>query len=43
LPEVGTPDGIEDDIHAVARETESFFHKVLLLVINRDAAEIRDD
>ena len=40
MPEVGTTDGVKDDVHALVREAVNFFHEVLMLVINRDAAEI---
>ena len=38
---MGTTDGVKDDVHALAREAVSFFHEVLMLVINWDLAEAR--
>ncbi len=40
MPEVGTTDGVKDDVHALVRETENFFHEVLMPVINRDTAQV---
>ena len=40
MPHVGTTDGVKDDVHALAREAVNFFHKVLMLVINRDSAQV---
>ncbi len=40
MPEVGTTNGVKDDVHAVAREAVNFFHEVLMPVINRDTAQV---
>jgi hypothetical protein len=37
MPEVGATDGVEDDVHALAREAANLFHEVLMLVIDWDA------
>jgi hypothetical protein len=31
---------VEDDVHAPAREAVNLFHEVLVLVINRDSAQV---
>ena len=40
MPEVRTTDGVKDGIHALAREAMNFFHEVLMLVVNRDSAQV---
>jgi hypothetical protein len=35
---VGTTDTVKDDVYTLAREAVNFFHEVLILIINRDAA-----
>ena len=40
MPEVGTTDGVKDDVHAIAREAVDFFDEVLMLVINWDTAQV---
>ncbi len=39
MPHVWTADGIEHGVHTLAREAVNFFHEVLVLVIDGDAAE----
>jgi hypothetical protein len=34
MPEVGTTDGVKDDVHALAREAVNFFHEVGVLVVD---------
>jgi hypothetical protein len=34
MPEVSTTDGVEDDVHTLAREAVNFSYEVLMLVIN---------
>jgi hypothetical protein len=43
MPEVGTTDGVKDDVHALDREAVDFFDKVLMLVINGDTAQAGND
>jgi hypothetical protein len=33
-------DAVKDNVHALACEAVHFFHEVLLLVINRDTAQV---
>ena len=40
LPGERTPNGVKDHVHALAREAVNFLHKVLVLTINRDAAQL---
>ena len=40
MPEVGTTDGVKDDVHTLAREAVNFFHEVLMLVINWDTVQV---
>lgn len=40
MPEMGTTDGIKDDIHTIGRQALNLCHKILLLVINRDRAQL---
>ena len=40
MPEVGTTDGVEDGVHALAREAVDFFRKVLMPVVNWDTAQV---
>ncbi len=40
MPEVGTTDGVKDDVHALVREAVNLFHKVLMLVVNWDTAQV---
>ena len=40
MPDVGAAQGVKDDIHSVAREALNFCHEVLMLVINRDTAQV---
>ena len=40
MPEVGTTDGVKDDVHALTREAVDFFHKILMLVINWNTAQV---
>ena len=40
MPEVGTTDGVKDDVQTLAREAVNFFHEVLMPVINWDAAQV---
>jgi len=43
MPEVSATDRVKDDVHALTREAVKFFHEVLMLVINRDTAQVGDD
>ena len=43
MPEVSTTDRVKDGVHALAREAVNFFHEVLMLVINRDAAQVGNE
>src|SRR5262245_34392970 len=40
MPEVATPDGVEDDVDAVAREAVSLLREGLVLIVDRDGAQI---
>ena len=40
MPEVGSPDGIEDGVHTFPRKAANFFHDVLTPVIDGDAAQL---
>jgi hypothetical protein len=40
MPEVTPPDGVKNGIHAFACEAANFFHEVLMLVIDWDAAKL---
>ena len=40
MPDVGTTDGVKDDVHALTREAVHFCHEVLMLVINWDTAQL---
>ncbi len=42
MPEVSTTERVEDSVHALTREAVNFFHEVLMLVINRDTAQVGD-
>ena len=35
-----TADGVKNDVHTLAREAVNFVHEVLMLVINRDTAQV---
>ena len=39
-PDVGAADAVKDDVYTLAREAVNFSHEVLMLVINRDTAQI---
>src|SRR5262249_59450584 len=41
-PDVGPPEAVKDDVDAIAREAVNFCHEVLMLVINRDTAQVGD-
>ena len=40
MPEVGATDGVEDGVHALAREAVNFLHVVLIPVIDGDTAQL---
>jgi hypothetical protein len=40
MPEVNATDGVKYDVHALTREAAYFLHKVLMLVINWDTAQV---
>src|SRR5262245_9300392 len=40
MPEVATPDGVEDGVDAIAREAVDLLREVLVLVVDRDGAQI---
>ena len=42
MPSVSTTDGIKDNIHTVLSEAMYFLHKVLMLIINWRAAQVRN-
>ena len=37
---MGATDAVKDNVYALAREAVNFFHEVLMLVINRDTAQV---
>ena len=37
---MGATDAVKDDVDALARQAANFFHEVLMLVINRDSAQV---
>src|SRR5262245_24089166 len=40
MPEVATPDRVEDDVDALAREAVNLLREVLVLIIDRDGAQV---
>jgi hypothetical protein len=40
MPEVSTTDWVEDNVYPIAREAVDFFNEVLMLVVNRDSAQV---
>src|SRR5262245_57871625 len=40
MPEVATPDGVEDDVDALAREAVYLLREVLVLIVDRDGAQV---
>ena len=40
---MGATDALKDGVHALTRATVNFFDEVLMLVIDRDTAELGND
>jgi hypothetical protein len=43
MPEVSPTDVVEDDVHAITGEATNLIREVLILVVDRDTAQVAHD